>query len=321
MTASPINRLGAAVDLRIPGFEKTVPSGRVRQLVFRDRDVRDWFGDFVGRCCAAIGSHYLPIYRMSDGEFGFCVGFRFPYPEPGRNPVVHYAREIVSYLRWRRFNTSVSGAPENARETYRGSEWRDLRKCYAEQLRDIARTGILALNFVKTPERFSEQYYGPMLRWFDSERIGLTEQNYYPFYFVYALLNGPARRRIYAHRRLLVITSLSRPKEQAIGDALRRAGAASVQFMSISDTGALRDRLDLSMITTPVDVVLIGAGVGSSNILGQVRDLATLSIDAGHCLDMLANPALAGSRDFTLPDDGDDNADRPLDDLSRAVKT
>ncbi|MFL5582914.1 MAG: hypothetical protein ACJ8AO_21315 [Gemmatimonadaceae bacterium] len=297
------DRLRAVVDLRIPGFLRSVPPGRVRQITFRERPVDAWFDEFVERVVGAIGRHYLPVFRISDGEFTFSVGSRIPYPPPGGNPVLHYAREVLSYLRWRRFDTFLSGAPGHDLERYRGAEWRRLRAVYTAQLRELARTGLLAVNLVRTPERFGERHHAAFLEWMDRARIPVTEQNCYPFYFVYGLLNSSLRRRVYAGRRLLVVTSLTPAKQQAIESGLRAAGAASVQFRSVSGTRAMCDTVDLSGVEPPIDVVLIGAGVGAANVLTQVRQFGTLAIDAGHCLDLLAAPEVAGQRDYTLPDE------------------
>lgn len=295
-------RLSHLVDLRIPGFEKSVPPGKVRQLSFSNRSSIEWFEEFVERATNAIGRRYLPIFRVSDGEFYFSVGYRLPYPSPGEKPLLHYLRQIASYIKWNRFNVFWSGTPGYGYENYSTAEWKTLRPHYVECLRTICREGIMAMALMKTPDRFAERYHRPICEWFETNKVAVIPGNYYPFYFVYGLLNGPSIGRVLQDRRVLVVTSLNPNKEKAISLGLLRAGARDVQFIQISRGKALTDRIDLSGIAVPVDVALVGAGVGAANILVQLRELRTLCIDAGYSLDLIADRTLAGSRDFTLAD-------------------
>jgi len=303
MSNSLKNRLSHLVDLRISGFEKSVPPGTIRQLSFSARRSEEWFDEFVGRVSSAIGNHYLPVFRMSDGEFRFSVGYRIPYPPPGKPALLHYGEEyLATYVLRRRQKLFMSGSPGYGYELYTQAEWRSLLPHYIKCLRQISEEGILAIVFYLSPDRFAQQYYDAIFEWLDKHDICITPENYCPFYFAYALLNGPRRRQIYDGRRILVVTSMDDTKEQAIGRGLMKAGATDVQSIRISRNKALLDKISLSGINCPVDVVLVGAGVGAANILVQLRELNTLCIDAGFCIDLLADPSLAGRRYFTLPD-------------------
>ena len=70
-TTSTINRLSTVVDLRIPGFMKTVPVGSVGQTTFRERHSGEWFQEFSEKCINSINRKFFPVLRMSDGEFYF----------------------------------------------------------------------------------------------------------------------------------------------------------------------------------------------------------------------------------------------------------
>ena len=295
-------QLSHLVDLRIPAFEKSIPEGAVRQLNFSERCSREWFEEFAGRCQAAIGKDFLPVFRLSDGEFSFSLGYRIPFPPPGVNPLFHYLRQAASYVKYRKHRIFWSGTPAYGYETYAGGEWTALRAKYVRCLRELAESGILALALMKTRNRYTEHYHRPICGWFDRHRIPLTAGNYYPVFFVYALLNGPHRSRILGGRRVLVVTSLTPEKERAIAAGLEAAGVKSAQFIPISRSKAMADRISLSGTARPIDVALIGGGVGAANVLVQLRPLNTLCIDAGYCLDLLADPALAGKREFTRPD-------------------
>ena len=62
-------------------------------------------------------------------------------------------------------------------------------------------------------------------------------------------------------------------------------------------------QIDLSKIQRPVDLVLVGAGVGSVNILAQLATLNTACLDVGFALTTLENPDLRWNRPFCVPDD------------------
>ena len=166
-----------------------------------NRSAQDWFDEFADHCGNAIGNTYLPVFRLSDGEFYFSIGYRVPLPEPGSNAVLHYLRHAVSYVKYGKHRTFWSGTPGYGYETYAGGEWTSLRKKYIQCLRQIAAQGLLATALVRTPNHYSERYHRPICGWFERHRVPLTPANYYPFHFVYALLNGPRRSRILRGRR------------------------------------------------------------------------------------------------------------------------
>jgi len=296
-------KLVYTVDLRIPGFENTVPAGRVKQLNFTDRPVVEWFEEFVNKIIGAIGRGHFPVFRVCDGEFYFCVGYRLEYIPPGVNQLKWYLGNAYKYIKWQRYNTFWSGSVGYGFENYRGAEWSALRKEFVDYLREIGQEGILAMAFFKTQERFAEQYHKPMCDWLEANDILIDESNYYPFYFVYGLLNGGLRKTLLRGRRILIVTSLNQEKEKAIAEGLNRGGVQSYQFIEITRNKAMTDKINLDSVKGPIDIVLIGAGVGAANIIHQLRPLQTLCIDAGYCLDLIAEPWRAGTRDYTKPDD------------------
>lgn len=60
--------------------------------------------------------------------------------------------------------------------------------------------------------------------------------------------------------------------------------------------------IDKSKLPDDVDLVLIGAGIGSANIINQLNHLNALCIDAGHSLDCISRPQLRVERICLLPD-------------------
>lgn len=281
----------------LPGFVYEDPTSKAFFLSPRERTAIDWFDEFFERCVAATGRHFLPVYRMADGEFQFMVGQRPPFvPTP-----LAWLRYIKSTLVR---TISTEGMRTCWGETYTKAELDNARQRFVSCLRQIAAQGILAMNFVSAgdekPKLVGIQYYEPVLNWLQQHGITLTDRNYYPFYFVYAMLSDWHRNVLLAKRNVLVITSLTEDKKTKLAHNLMANRAASVQFQGISPNKAMLDKISLSAVQVPVDLVLIGAGIGAANILCQLEPLNTLCIDAGFALNCFADPSLRGKRPFTL---------------------
>lgn len=108
------------------------------------------------------------------------------------------------------------------------------------------------------------------------------------------------------------MTSFDDEKRSAIERTLTEEGAASIQFIRISPDKSMYDTIDLATVQLPVHVVLVGAGIGASNILCQLEPLNTLAVDAGFVIECLANPELKKQRTFCWPDEERDGDYRPI---------
>jgi hypothetical protein len=199
-----------------------------------------------------------------------------------------------------------SGARLYGYEFYTADERQKLRSQYIAQLRRIADEGILAIVLHETD--LVRAYAPEILDWFDENQVTVHPGNYHHMYSVYVLFHGPDRERLLRDRRILVVTSLNDAKRSSIERGLRDAGAASAQFLGISGDKSLLDRLDLTKVRQPVDLVLVGAGVGSANCLDQLRPLGAVTIDAGFCLSTLGDPAVRFQRPYCVPDEEFDPA-------------
>lgn len=287
-------------DLRIPGFLKTVPAGTIQQLDFDSRSSLDWYNDFLNEINSAVGRRYLPIYRMADGEFIFCVGL---YPDL-LNASADWrarARYLINSIRFWLKRRFAGGAETCWGESYASENLQQLQAHYVKCLRVVAQYGKLALHFTRSPEKFSEQYIHPVNIWLANNDVPITAANYLPFYFIYGLLCGPDGLKLIQGKNILIVTSANEKKRERIATALQAKGANSVQFSSISPNKSLLDRIDLHAIYGKIDLVLIGAGIGSVNILEQLRPLNTVCIDAGICIEIFADDSLR-NRIFTVPD-------------------
>lgn len=290
------------VDMMVPGFQRHVSPGCYCQLP-TPTPVGDLFAAFVSRVEAAIGERYLPVCRMSDGEFLFLFGPQvMPASIRNRIPLrssIWYAKQLISSYTT---GFKASTAPGVTSGIYTNEEVRALRERAFRDYAEIANHGILALHLEFGTVPFQENYFRPIRRWLDSGGIELGANNYVPFYFVYALLRGPTRVRILKGRRVLVVHSARDWKQKRIREALAHEGVTDIQWLLLSESRSYLDRLDLTTVTGQVDVCLIGAGVGKSHIMAQLTSLKTVCLDAGYCFEVWADPELRWRRPFMVDD-------------------
>jgi hypothetical protein len=295
-------RLVPRVELTFPGFARhDDPDWPVRAYAFEQVHCHDWYRSFAARVCDAVGTgRHLPVYRISDGEFRFMVGpptVRRPWWQWSPRLIAMRGNEILHGAR----RAHRSGAQVYGYEFYTSEEWQHLRGQYVDQLRRIADEGILAVVLHETG--IVQAYVPEVLDWFDANAVEIHGANYHHMYSVYVLFHGPDRQRLLRHRDVLVVTSLTEAKRSAIERGLKAADVNSIQFLGISGEKSMLDRLDLTQVRRPVDLILVGAGVGSANCLDQLRPLGAVAIDAGFCLSTLGDPDLRFDRPYCVPDE------------------
>jgi hypothetical protein len=292
-----------AVPLSLPNFQAHAVSQPIRQWSFLDVTAVDWYAEFQLRIRNAIGKTYLPIYRMADGEFIFCVGERLYLPAQAKLNSAIVWRMCRGALRKVRNAFSEDALSTCWGEQYGTNERARLMPEYVQHMRRISAKGLLAIHFVEMESQvFGKEYFGTMCDWFDSQGIPLNEKNYAPFHFVYALLAEAHLNGFFAGLRVAVITHLSEIRTEKISNALLALGAAKVDFLSISSSKAMTDHVHGLDHCDGFDLALVGAGVGSANILCQLEKFSTVCIDAGFFLETLIDPSRRGERMFTRTD-------------------
>jgi hypothetical protein len=294
--------LPKSIDFIIPGFRRFYTLGD-KTFALSDRGCAQWFQEFVDRLVAACGNTYLPVCRMSDGEFLFVLGHQ---PPDVRLPRTHRIRRQLGQLiqHWRSKGQFEARTPGHYHSgNYNAAEWREAQEQYAQQIRTIGEKGILALHLSYGRVPFQERYFPALSHWLHKNQIFLNDQNYVPFYFVYGLLTGPQRRRLLHGRRVLVVNGAQGDKRKQVEDGLRRENVAEVHWCTISLERSLFDALDVTSFIGKVDIVLVGAGIGKPNILVQLEPLQVPCVDAGYIFEVWANPENGGKRRFCLPDD------------------
>ena len=301
MTQQPLrDRLEPRVRLRIPHFERHHGLSSARVHAFEDLDCRDWYDEFRRRIVSAVNEgRYLPLYRMGDGEYAFALGFRpedrVPFWSLGAKGKV---KRILARLGLRHHR---SGSVEYGFETYTPKEHRELADRFVASMREVAAHGMLALGLDDSP--FYGDYLPDILDWIDENEIPLGPDNYYHVYFLYALLHGPDRADVLRGRRVLVVTGLDEEKERGIRAGLEKEGVADIQFLPISRAKAMSEELDLAGVVRPIDLALVGAGVGAVNIVHQLRPLSAPALDCGFVLSTLGQSDLRWSRPYCVPDE------------------
>lgn len=294
--------LPESIDFVIPGFRRFYTPGD-KTLALSQRDSRRWYSEFVERLIAAYGCQFLPVCRMSDGEFLFVSGEQ---PPDVRLPWLHRIRQkagqVIKRLRYRgEFRAFTSGHYHSGR--YSVAEWREARVKYAQLVRQINQKGILALHLSYGQTLFQEHYFPALRRWLADNHIFLTETSYVPFYFVYAAFTGPRRSELLRNRRVLVVNGARGSKRRQIELGLQREGVAEILWCQISQQRSLYDRLNLAPFLGKVDLAVIGAGIGKPNILCQMESLQVPCLDVGYVFEVWADPENRWKRPFCAPDD------------------
>lgn len=281
-----------------PEFERTCALELTHQYAFRPRDCQEWHRNTVERIVGALGQgRHFGVYRISHGEFIMALGLRMA----GCTPRQWLVRSYINLRRILRIDPPFkSGSAENSYEQFSAIELPRARLRYIECLRAISRDGLLAIGLHDTPGY--QLYVADYLAWMEANEIILTEENYVMFYSIYALFGGSDARRLLAGRNVLIITSFPGEKRADLERNLPGYGVRSVQYYEVSATRAMFDDINLEKIRRPVDLVLVGAGVGAASVLEQVRPLNAVVIDAGFAIDVLANPELAWTRPLFVPD-------------------
>jgi len=292
-----------SIDFIIPGFDRIYLPCKNGTLALKKRDCSEWYHEFVDKCVAACGRQFLPIYRMSDGEFLFLLGEQ---PLDERWPIKQKIRIRLGMIKEKLLLKGGLGPFTQGHYhsgEYSAEEWRMARIEQPPLIRKISEKGILALhlNYVHIP--FAERYWPALDKWLQEHRIMINHDNYYPFYFVYAMLTGPRRRELLKDRRILVVNGAQGEKRHQIIEGLKREGASQVHWCPISLKRSLYDTVDMKPYIGKVDLAMVGAGIGKSNILVQMEPLNVPCIDAGFVFEVWADPKNKWARVVCASDD------------------
>ena len=300
--------LPTSVPFYVPGFAKQ----RYPQCyTFAPEQIEcgEWFHRFSDRVLQAVGSTYLPVCRMSDGEFLLLFGFQPPSP---RHPLLRRlkirALQARARVRQRFVGFQAQTAPGVSSGAMSHAERKAIVPMLSSRYAEIAQDGVLGLHLGYAPAPFQEQYFPAVGRWLKQHAVTLTLNNYAPFYCVYGLLRGPVFPSLLAGRRVLIVHSATGPKREAIIRSLQQSQPRGIEWLSISASRSFADTLDLSSVQDKPDVCLLGGGVGKAALFPQLRPLGIPCIDAGFAFEVWADPDKQWDRPYMSPDPSFDPA-------------
>lgn len=273
------------VDLDFIGLGNAAAAygGHLRAWSFRDIQGPAWFEAFRQQALASIGRRHLPIYRMADGEYRFLFGRRINW---ARKPLI---RELMAVGAEKTRLVNPDKWKTSWGEVYPPSQTRLLREQLVGQIRQVSASGFLACYINDNGLNAFTEYNSVLLDYLGQRNIALTAANYIPFHFAPSLLIGTGWQDFVRGRRLLVATGLTDEKEAAIRATLMDYGASEVLTLPTSSNSALTDTIEPSDLSDNVDIALVAAGIGSANILCQLKPLNTLCIDIGGLMNCFAD--------------------------------
>jgi hypothetical protein len=284
-----------------PFFSKTASLGMPKIYAFDQRPCEQWYQEGMAPLLEAVGQNiHFPVFRISHGELHLALGRRLRPDATAKQKMAHCYHKVKQILRLEaphREGPTVNGTWE----IFSQDELESARARYIPALRNIAKDGLLAACFQTNPSY--AEYFPDYFDWLDANEIPFHRGNYVPFYGVYSMAFGPDSKKIFQGRSVLIINYLPEEKQSRLREAMADRDVADVQFISIRPDKALFQDLDLSKVSSEIDVVLLGAGCGAAPMTEQLRSLKAVIIDAGFVIDALAQPEARWKRPFCVSDD------------------
>jgi hypothetical protein len=266
-------------------FEKDY-GGELFAFSFDPVNVDEWFQRFRNKLLDAIGKEYLPVYRMADGEFQFLLGEKFNY---------HNSRRFLRFINYlkRQIFQKLTGATIKTvwGETYKGNELHKLKIKYMLDLDSLVKEGILCPYLYENPKKAFTHYNLPFLEYMDKHAIELHEQNLFPFHFPFFALCNVGWQDFIQNKKILIVTGNLEKKKKILENNLIELGAKKVGFYEISANSSLKDKVNINQTANfkEFEIALIGAGIGSLNIISQFKWFNGPVIDVGGFLSALQN--------------------------------
>ncbi|MBU3578645.1 hypothetical protein ICN17_01335 [Polynucleobacter sp. 73C-SIWE] len=293
-----------SIDFDIPGFKKHYVIRGRDTLAIRARDCAHWYDEMIDRVIDSCGKAFLPICRISDGEFLFLLG-RQPEDFRIKRSNIERVHIFLADLKWRillrgGLGPFTLGHYHSGR--YSGREWAKARINQPSLIKQISEKGILALHLNYESIPFAERYFPALNKWLIENKIEITDENYYPFYFVYAMLTGERRSELFKGRRVLVVNGATGEKQDKILAGLLREGVEEIFWCAISQERSLYDKISVEKYTGKIDFVLVGAGIGKAPILLQLELLQVPCIDAGFIFEIWADSQNKYKRSYCATD-------------------
>lgn len=249
-------------------------------------EVDEWFDQFRKRLLDSIGKNYLPVYRMADGEYQFLLGTKFNSHPPSilRYLLSFFYRKSLEIIAGSRIKTSWG-------ETYSGKDLLDLRVKYIKDLNNLVKDGILCAYLYDNPKHSHLHYNSYIIEFFDNNAISLNKNNLFPFHFPFFALSNDGWQEFIVDKKILIVTGNLESKKQILEKNLSELGSRRVGFYEISSDSSLKDIVDRDQIEKNGDyeIAFVGAGIGSLNIISQMKWFKGPVIDVGGFISALTD--------------------------------
>ncbi|MCC4214252.1 GT-D fold domain-containing protein [Leeuwenhoekiella parthenopeia] len=259
--------------------------GYLNAYSFQDITLEEWIEQFRTRVLNAMGKEYLPIYRMADGEYRFLLGRKYNLKKKNR-----LVRDILAVTAEKLRLTNPNKWKTSWGEQYSKEEVKLLRIELVEHIKYISHKGMLACYLNENGLNAFTEHNSSLIEFFEKNQIEFHCENYIPFHFVVGILVRNGWQDFIVGRKILVVTGTDAKKELNISKTLEKLGALKVDFYNISKTSSLTEKLNLKNYNTKYDICLVAAGIGSANILRQLRPLETVALDIGGYMNCLEDP-------------------------------
>lgn len=274
-----------------PGFKGYYREGDTIQSP-SDMSMEEWETSSFERLLSAMGKDYLPICRLSDGEFKFLLGDK--RPSYRSSLILHIKYWIKLLIQRLTFNSKFEAKtlPNVSSGSYNMEIVRKYRsEIYPQKLKRLSKDGVLALHLSYSSKPFQEHFFPDFGKFLAKNDIYLNNQNYIPFYFVYGWLRGDRRKKLLENKRVLLVHSAEGEKKEKIENyLLLREKVQSVGWLSISSNQSLFSEFDLSSIeNNTYDIAFLGAGVGKMNLFDKLSQLSIPIIDIGFVFEVWYN--------------------------------
>ena len=270
--------------------------GKLEAWSFYNIQGEAWFLNFKNHVLSCVGKKYLPIYRMADGEYRFLMGRKYNfYSKQFLKEFLIVTAEKLKIKNPNKWKTSWG-------EEYTPKETFILRENLLNKIKEIANDGYLACYINDNGLNAFTEHNNYILPFFKKNHINFNSENYIPFHFVVHLLLNDSRHDFYVDKNILLISGTEKKTENQISNNLKGLGVKNIQFIRISKTSSMKDIIDLSSITNKIDLCLVAAGIGSANIISQLKPLNTVVLDIGgyiNCLNDTSKSQHGGI--FTFP--------------------
>jgi hypothetical protein len=249
-----------------------------------------WFCQFRDRLLKSIGKTYLPIYRMADGEYQFLWGIKFDLYHPD------FFRYLLSFSYWKTLEMLAGPRIKTSwGEYYKGKGVIELRRKYTADLTNLLKNGIMCAYLYENPKNSFVHYNKYFLTFFDNNNLDLNSNNFFPFHFPFLALSNNGWKEFVVNRKILIVTGNLKNRKQILEYNLLELGAKAVGFYEISANSSLKDIVDKDKIDNihEYEIAFIGAGIGSLNIISQMKWFSGPVIDVGGFISAIIN------KDFT----------------------